>query len=78
MTDNNNCMVSTVYKKAVIYFKADIAFSDSDDLIKKSDQLETEICLELDNLHSGNSDYQFSFDGISDISEDDIPDWIFD
>lgn len=74
MTDNKNCKVTTVYKKAVVYFRADIAFSDYDDLIKKSEAFETEICLDLDNLHSGNFDYDFSYEGISDVSFDDLPD----
>ena len=78
MNTDKKFNVTTVYKKAVIYFKADIAYSDSDDLKEKSDELETEICLDLDNLHSGNFDYDFSFDGISDVSENDIPDWLFD
>lgn len=78
MTIDKKCKITTVYKKAVIYFKADIQYSDSVDLQQKSDDFETEICLDLDNLHSGNFDYDFSYDGISDISVDDIPDWFFD
>lgn len=78
MNTDKNFKITTVYKKAVIYFKADIAYSDFDDLQKKSDEFETELCLDLDNLHSGNFDYDFSYDGISDISVEDIPDWFFD
>ena len=78
MTDDKNYKITTVYKKAVIYFKTDIAYTDSDDLQEKSDEFETELCLDLNNLHSGNFDYDFNYDGISDVSVDDIPNWIFD
>lgn len=78
MNNDKNFKITTVYKKAVIYFKADIAYSDSVDLKEKSEDFETELCLDLDNLHSGNFDYDFSYDGISDVSVEDIPDWFFD
>ena len=78
MTIDQKCKITTFYKKAVIYFKADIAYSDSYDLQQKSDDFETEICLDLDNLHSGNLDYDFCYNGISDVSDEDIPNWIFD
>lgn len=71
-----NCI--TIYKKAVIYFRSDIEYSDYDDLQKKSDEFEAELCLDLDNLHSGNFDYDFFYDGIFDVSVDDIPDWFLD
>lgn len=77
MNTDKNFKVTSVYKKAIIYFKADIAYSDFDDLQKKSDEFETAICLDLDNLHSRNFDYDFSYDGIFDVSVDDIPDWFF-
>ena len=78
MNTDKKFNVTTVYKKAVIYFKADISYSNSENFQQKSNNFETEICLDLDNLHSGNFDYDFSYDGISDVSEDDIPDWLFD
>lgn len=78
MNTDKNFKVTSVYKKAIIYFKADIAYSDFNDLQKKSDEFETELCLDLDNLHSGNFDYDFRYDGIFDVSVDDIPDWFFD
>lgn len=78
MTIDKKYNYITIFKKAVIYFKADIAYSDSADLQQKSDDFETEICLDLDNLHSGNFDYDFFYDGISDVSADEIPDWFFD
>ena len=78
MNTDKNFKITSVYKKAVIYFKADIVYSNSVDLKEKSETFETELCLDLDNLHSGNFDYEFSYDGISDVSVEDIPDWFFD
>lgn len=78
-SDNTvNRRVATVYKKVVVYFRADIEYDNDDDLNNKIDNFESELCLDLDNLHSGNFDYDFSYDGVSDVSEDDIPDWFFD
>lgn len=75
-SDNTvNRRVATVYKKAVVYFRADIEYDNDADLNNKIEEFESEICLDLDNLHSGNFDYEFSYDGVSD---DDIPDWFFD
>lgn len=78
-SDNTvNRRITTVYKKAVVYFRADIEYDNDDDLNNKIDDFETELCLDLDNLHSGNFDYEFCYDGVSDVSEDDIPNWFFD
>ena len=78
-SDNTvNRRFASVYKKAVVYFRADIEYSDNKDLQEKIEEFESEICLDLDNLHSGNFDYEFSYDGVSDISEKDVPDCFFD
>lgn len=76
--NTENSHVTTVYKKAVVYFKADIEYSNNKDLQEKLEDFESKLCLDLDNLPSGYCDYDFRYDGISDISEDDIPDWFFD
>ena len=70
--------VTTVYKKAVVYFRIDIEYSDDDELQHKIDDFEDELYLDLDNLPSGNFDYEFSYDGIDDSSENEIPAWLFD
>lgn len=76
--DSVNTRIKTVYKKAVVYFRADIEYTDNEDFQAKLDNFESELCLDLDNLSSGNFDYEFSYDGVWNISEDDIPDRFFD
>ena len=68
----------TVYRKAVIYVRTDINFTTDDELAAKIDDFETNVCLDLDNAHSGNFDYEFSYDGLSEVDEDDVPAWLFD
>ena len=76
--DSGNTRIKTVYKKAVVYFRADIEYTNNENFQEKLDNFESELCLDLDNLHSSNFDYEFSYDGVWNISEDDIPDWFFD
>lgn len=70
--------VKTVFKKAVVYFRADIEYSNDKELQEKIDNFENELCVDLDNLPGGSFDYDFQYDGVSEVSEDDIPSWIFD
>ena len=68
----------TVYRKAVVYVRADIEFMDEKDLAEKIADFETNVCLDLDNAHSGNFDYEFSYDGLEDVDANDVPDFLFD
>lgn len=68
----------TVYLKAVVYVRADIEFTDENELQEKIAEFETNVCLDLDNAPSGYFDYEFSYDGLSEVDEDDVPDYLFD
>ena len=68
----------SVYRKAVVYVRADINFTTKEELAEKIADFETNVCLDLDNAHSGNFDYEFSCDGLSEVDAEDVPDWIFD
>lgn len=68
----------TVYRKAIVYFRADIKFTNENDLQEKIDEFETNVCLDLANAHSGYFDYEFCYDGLNEVDADDVPDWFFD
>jgi hypothetical protein len=68
----------TVYRKAVVYVRADIEFTDENELQEKIAEFETNVCLDLDNAPSGYFDYEFSYDGLNEVDEDDVPDYLFD
>ena len=68
----------TVYRKAVVYVRTEIEFTDENDLQEKIDEFETNVCLDLDNAPSGYFDYEFSYDGLSEVDEDAVPDWFVD
>ena len=67
----------TVYRKAVIYFRADINFTTDEELEDKISDFERNVCLDLDNAHGGYFDYEFRYDGLTAVDEDDIPDCFF-
>lgn len=67
----------TIYRKAVVYVRADIEFTSDEDLAEKIAEFETNVCLDLDNAPSGYFDYEFSYDGLSGVDEDDVPAWLF-
>ena len=75
--DNLASRYKTVYRKAVIYFRADINFTNENDLQEKIDEFEANVCLDLDNAHGGYFDYEFRYDGLTAVDEDDIPDYFF-
>lgn len=68
----------SVYRKAIVYVRADIDFTTEEELAEKIADFETNVCLDLDNAHSGNFDYEFSYDGLSEIEAEDVPVWLFD
>lgn len=35
-------------------------------------------CFDLDNAHGGYFDYEFRYNGLEEIAEIEVPDWIFD
>lgn len=77
-TTNGASRCKTVYRKAVVYFRADIVFHTDKELEDKIDDFENNVCLDLDNAHGGYFDYDFRYDGLDEIDEDDVPDWLFD
>lgn len=77
-TDNTTRRVKTVYGKTVVYVRADIEYTDEDDLQKQVEEFETNVCVDLDNAPSGNYDYEFTYDGLTAINEGEVPDWLFD
>ena len=68
----------TIYRKAVVYVRADIDFTTEEELQEKIADFETNVCLDLDNAHSGNFDYEFSYDELSEVEAEDIPAYLFD
>ena len=76
--DNLATRYKTVYRKAVVYFRADINFTTEKEPEEKIADFETNVCLDLDNAHGGYFDYEFRYDGLTEIDAEDIPDWIFD
>lgn len=69
--------VKTVYLKTTVYFRAEIEYSDENDLQEKVSAFETEVRLDLDNVNSGGYDYSFADDGFEEVTEGEIPEWLF-
>ena len=69
--------VKAVYLKTTVYFRAEIEYSDEKDLQEKTDEFETEVRLDLDNVNSGSYDYSFADDGLEEVPEGEIPAWLF-
>ena len=78
MKDSVKECYKTVYRKAVVYVRAEIEFTSEEDLAEKIAEFETNVCLDLDNAPSGYFDYELSYDGFSEVEEDDVPDWFVD
>ena len=68
--------VKTVYIRTTMYFVAKIAYETSEDLQEKTDEFETEVRLDIDNLNSGSYDYSFADEGLEVIEKFEVPDWI--
>ena len=68
----------TVYRKAVIYVRADIEFNTDEELQDKIDEFETNVCLDLDNAPGGYFDYEFRYDGLTEVDAEEVPDRLFD
>ena len=62
-SNNAPCQIKTVYRKTIIYVRADIEYTDETD---------------LDNINSSNYNYEFTYDRITAIHEDKVPSWLFD
>lgn len=68
----------TIYRKVTVYIMQDIEFSTQDEREKKIAELETDICLDLDNMQEGgNSKYEYRYNGLDDATKR-FPFWIFD
>lgn len=78
LPDNASRRVKTVYRKTVVYVRADIEYTDEADLQNQIEEFETNVSVDLDNAPSGNYDYEFTYDGLAGINKDDVPDWLFD
>lgn len=74
---NNPTRYKTVYRKAVVYVRADIEFTTDEELQEKIADLESNVCLDLDNAPSGYFDYEFSYNGLEEIDADEVPDCFF-
>ena len=66
-----------IYRKAVVYVRADIDFTTEEELAEKIVDFETNVCLDLDNAHSGNFDYEFSYNGLREVEAGDVPACLF-
>ena len=69
--------VKAVYLKTTVYFRAEIEYSDEKDLQENTDEFETEVRLDLDNVNSGGYDYSFADEGLEEVSEGKIATWLF-
>ena len=69
--------VKTVYLKTTVYFRAEIEYSDEKDLQEKISEFETEVRLDLNNVNSGSYDYTLADDGLEEVTEEEISDWLF-
>ena len=78
LTNNTTRRVKTVYRKTVVYVRADIEYTDEADLKKQIEEFETNVSVDLDSAPSGNYDYEFTYDGLTAINEGDVPNWLFD
>lgn len=75
---DNAPRVKTVYRKAVIYVRADIDYTDEADFQNQLEEFENNVCVDLDNINSGNYNYEFTYDGLTAINEEEVPCWLFD
>lgn len=73
----SNYKVKTVYFKTTVYFRAEIEYSDENDLQEKIAEFETEVRLDLDNVNSGGYEYTSADDGLEEVTEEEISDWLF-
>ena len=73
----NDRKVKTVYLKSTVYFRAEIEYSDENDLQEKISEFETEVRLDMNNANSGGYDYSFADDGLEEVIEEEIPAWLF-
>ena len=63
--------------KTTVYFRAEIEYSDENDLQEKISEFETEVRLDLDNVNSGGYEYTSADDGLEEVTEGKIPEWLF-
>ncbi len=71
-------MKETIYRKTTVYIMQEIEFSTQEEREEKISDLETDICLDLDNMQDGgSSEYEYRYDGLEDAKER-FPFWIFD
>ena len=77
-TDKPTRRVKTVYRKTVVYVRADIEYTDEADFQNQLEEFENNVSVDLDNAHSGNYYYEFTYAGLTAITEDDVPNWLFD
>lgn len=78
LTDNVSRRVKTVCRKTVVYVRADIEYTDAENLQEQIEEFERNVSVDLDNAPSGNYDYEFTYDGLTAINEGEVPDWLFD
>ena len=78
LTDNVYRRVKTVCRKTVVYVRADIEYTDAENLQEQIEEFERNVSVDLDNAPSGNYDYEFTYDRLTDISAAEVPDWLFD
>ena len=53
-SDNAPRRVTTSYRKTVVYVRADIEYTDETDLQNQLEEFENNVCVDLDNINSGN------------------------
>ena len=71
-------MKETIYRKTTVYIMQEIEFSTQEEREEKITELETDFCLDLDNMQDGgNSKYEYRYDGLEDAKKR-FPFWIFD
>lgn len=72
----SNRKVKNVYIRTTMYFMAKIEYKTPEDLQEKTDEFETEVRLDIDNMNSGNYEYLCADEGLEVIEECEVPDWI--
>ena len=66
-----------VYIKTTVYFRAEIEYSDENDLQEKISEFETEVRLDMNNANSGSYDYTSADEGLEEVIEWEIAAWLF-
>lgn len=71
-------MKKTVYRSVTVYVKQTIEYESKADLADKIEELECNICLDIESMQDGgSSEYDYSIGSVDSVKKSDFPHWMF-